>query len=161
MELLNDLLGLDLKDLEWYHMVIRAILMFCLALLFIRVAGMRAFGSRTPFDVVITITIGAILSRGISGHYPLLPLICAAFTLAVVHRFTAFLTWKFKAFRKLTEGEPVLLYREGKFETRNLAKHSITDEDLERTLREQGLSDWGKVESVWYEISGKISIVQK
>lgn len=161
MEVLNDLLGLDLKDLEWHHMVIRAVLVFIVALIYVRIAGMRAFGSHTPFDVVVTITMGAMLSRCISGHYPIVPLLSGAFTLAIVHRLTAHLTCRFKSLRILTQGKPVLLYSNGNFIDKNLNNNAISSADLDRALREQGLKEWSKVDSAWYETSGKISIVKK
>src|ERR1044071_2784174 len=108
-----DLLGLKQEDLEWYQMTVRAIIVFIVALIFIRIAGMRSFGFRSPFDVVLSITIGAVLGRCISGQYPFFSCLAAAITLAFLHRFIAWLSYKSRTIHKLAEGDPVLLYKDG------------------------------------------------
>jgi uncharacterized membrane protein YcaP (DUF421 family) len=161
MELLNDLLGLDQKDLDWYQMAIRAFFLFFIALLLIRIAGMRAFGTRTAFDTVLTITIGALLSRCISGHYPLLSCLAGAFTLALVTRTIAYLSCRYESIRKITEGQAVILFKNGTKDRKQMNKAGIHDKDLERSLRENNTRDYTDVESIWYETNGKINVIKK
>jgi uncharacterized membrane protein YcaP (DUF421 family) len=161
MEFIDDILGLSQHDLEWYQMMIRAVVVFFIALALIRIAGMRAFGSRTPFDTVLTITIGALLSRCISGHYPLFACLLAAFTLAIVTRLVAMLSYKFQSIRKLTEGDAVLIFDKGMRNEDNLRKFAISQKDLDRSLRENNAKDFSQVESMWYEVNGKITVVKK
>jgi uncharacterized membrane protein YcaP (DUF421 family) len=161
MEWLDSILGLSAKDLEWYQMVLRAIIVYIVALAYIRIAGMRSFGTNSAFDVVVTITMGAVLSRSITGHYPFFPCLATAAVLALCHRLIAFLNFKVVAVRHAAEGRPVLLYTEGLFLEKNLSLHSIHRDDLERTLREEGIDGYEKVKSIWYEVDGKISVVKK
>jgi uncharacterized membrane protein YcaP (DUF421 family) len=158
---MEDLLGLDAEDLEWYQMSLRAVVVFFIALIFIRIAGMRSFGNRSAFDVVLNITIGAILARAIAGHYPFFTCLLSAGVLALCHRATAFLTWKFEKFRKLIEGDGVRLFHAEKKDHAQLKRHSINAEDIKRTLREENIDDLTKVKEIWYETDGKISIVKK
>jgi uncharacterized membrane protein YcaP (DUF421 family) len=158
---LDHILGLGSDELEWYQMICRAILVYLVALTYLRVAGMRSISNSSAFDVVITITMGGILSRAITGHYPFFPIIGTALVMALFHRLIAFLSFKSRAARKLVEGSPVLLFREGFFMEKNLSLHSIHRTDLDRTLREQGVDDYTKVKSIWYEVDGKISVVRK
>ena len=142
-------------------MVVRAIVVYAVALAYIRIAGMRSFGTSSAFDVVVTITMGAVLSRSITGHYPFFPCLITAAVLALCHRLIAFLNFKVDAVRRAAEGKPVLLFREGLFAEKNLSLHSIHRADLDRTLREKGIDDYNKVKSIWYEVDGKISVVKK
>ena len=105
MEILNNLLGFGQHDLEWYQAALRAVLMFVIAMITIYIAGIRSFGAKTPFDVVVSITLGAVLSRCITGHYPIFPCVSAAFALALCHRSVAFFTHRFAIVRKVTEGK--------------------------------------------------------
>jgi uncharacterized membrane protein YcaP (DUF421 family) len=158
---LNNILGLNATELEWHQMVLRAIVVYFVALTYIRVAGMRSISNSSAFDVVITITMGGVLSRAISGHYPFFPTLITAFAMAVCHRIIALISFKFDFARKLVEGKPVLLFNEGLFLEKNLSLHSIHRADLDRTLREQGIDDYTKVKSIWYEVDGKISVVKR
>lgn len=156
-----DLLGLELKDPEWYQMMVRAVIVFVVALIFIRLAGMRSFGFRSPFDVVLSITIGAVLSRGITGQHPFFSCLGAAITLAFFHRLVAWLSYKSRMIHKLTEGDPVLLYNSGELYKHNLAKYNITEGSIIRALHKNNQPDYKKVQSVWLETDGTISVVLK
>jgi uncharacterized membrane protein YcaP (DUF421 family) len=159
--LLEDLLGLTAEELEWYQMALRALLVFFVSLIFIRVAGMRSFGNRSAFDVVLNITIGAVLARAIAGHYPFFTCLLTAAVLALCHRGTALLTSRYELFRKLIEGDPIRLFHGGKKDQSMMKRHSISIEDVNRTLREENLDDLTKVKEIWFETDGKISIVKK
>src|SRR4030095_8029360 len=156
-----DLLGLDQKDLLWYQMVSRAILVFIIALVYIRIAGMRSFGTKSSFDVVLSITMGAVLSRTITGHYPLFPCLAAAVTLAFFHRLVAFVSSRSSSFNSLVSGKAIQIFAEGALLEDRLKRFHITDEDVKKTLREENLDDFEKVKSIWLETDGKISVVKK
>jgi len=161
MLLYIDLLGLEEKDLEWYQMMTRTAIVFLTAVAFIRVAGMRTFGTKTPFDVVVSITLGALLSRCITGHYPFFSTLFAAMFLAVFHRLCAWLAYRSKTVQKLMEGDAVLLLRNGVKERRQLAKHCISGKDIIKALHEECLDDLDKVKELWLEPDGKISVIKK
>src|ERR1700685_3441978 len=72
MNLLHTLFG-EGKDLNTLQMVCRAFVSFFLTLALIRVAGIRTFGKKTPFDNVITIMLGSIFSRVVVGASPFIP----------------------------------------------------------------------------------------
>jgi len=158
---MTDLLGLDLKELEWYHMVLRAIIIFFIAMIFLRLAGRRAFGASTPFDVVTSITIGGIFGRAITGHYPFFACLAAALTLAVCHRIMAHLTSRFDIVRRVMEGRPEILFATGKKQPQNMKKHAINDTDITRNLRKQGVAKFDSVDSIWIETDGELSVVKK
>jgi uncharacterized membrane protein YcaP (DUF421 family) len=160
MDLIKDILGIGLKDLEWYQSIIRAVFVFIFAMGVIRLAGMRSFGTKTPFDVVLSITIGAILSRAITGHYPLLNCLLAAVTLALCHRGIGYLAYRSRVMRKLAEGDAVVLFEGGSLNRQRMQQYCITDEDVDKSLRENGLTDFRKVNQIVYEIDGKLNIIK-
>jgi uncharacterized membrane protein YcaP (DUF421 family) len=161
MDTVNDLLGLNVSELAWYHMLVRAIVVYLVSLVFIRLAGMRSFGTSSTFDVVVTICMGAILGRSILGGVSFVGCLVAALTVALMHRLIAFLNFQSMAIRKLVEGQPVLLFKDGEKIDANLRRHSIHDEDIKRSMREENIGDLNTVKSIWYEADGKISVVKK
>jgi uncharacterized membrane protein YcaP (DUF421 family) len=156
-----DLLGLDQKDLEWYQMFCRTVIVFVVAIIFIRIAGIRTFGTKTAFDVVVSITMGALLSRCITGHYPFFTTLATAMFLAAFHRFVAFLAARSRVLCKILEGEHVVLYEKGEKVEKNLKKHLISDKDMKKALHEENLEDFSKVKIIFLEPDGKLSIVKK
>jgi len=155
-----DFLGLDKENLEWFQMFTRTLIVFLVAIIFIRVAGMRTFGTKTAFDVVVSITLGAVLSRCITGHYPFFPTLGSALLLALIHRVFAWLCYKSSFLRRMIEGEAILLYHNEKKIKANLARQCITEQDLSKALHEENLDGFEKVKEIWLEPDGKISIVK-
>ena len=151
--------GTDLTPLQ---MSVRAITIFILTLIFIRVSGSRSFGIKTPFDNVINILLGAILSRAVAGASPFLATLCAALSIVLLHRLFAWICIYSDFFGKLVKGESTILYKEGALMTENMKRCSISEKDLMEAIRLNGgknsLSD---IKEACMERDGKISIVPK
>lgn len=67
MKFMNEWWGIN-ENISPVEIAVRSALMFLIALLLMRMAGMRPFGKGEPFDNIITFLIGGILSRGGSGR---------------------------------------------------------------------------------------------
>src|ERR1700710_1587495 len=103
MELLIKIFG-EGKDLNALQMSSRGIVIFFIALLLIRISGRRSFGIRTPLDNIISISLGAILSRAIVGASDFLPVIITCFVIVLLHRAFGWLVVNHSFFSKLFEG---------------------------------------------------------
>src|SRR5688500_3734645 len=122
---------------------------------------MRAFGTMSAFSIVISLTLGSVLSRGITGHYPLISCIAASFTLALLHRLLARLSYKSSRFGKLVKGEAIPLYTDGSRNKKQLSAYDITDNDLAQVMRQSCIDDFKHVREMWLERDGTISILKK
>ena len=161
MLLFVDLLGLDAKELEWYQMVIRTCIVFIAALAFIRLTGMRTFGTQSAFDVIVVITLGGILGRCIMGHYPFFASMLAAAALTVLHKLASMLASRNTFICRLIEGDAVLLFSNGKIRTDKLKQYDITDKELEAALHEQSVDSFSQVKTIRLEPDGKLSVIKK
>lgn len=162
---LSDCLG-DLshedKSLTVLQMSLRAGLVFFLALLTVRMAGRRTFGMGTPFDTVVSLLLGATLSRAIVGATSLTGVLGACFVLVVLHRLLAWLTVSYPAIGEFINGQSILLYGQGAKHQTNMKAGLVNEADLESAVREKANVDsLSKVEAAYLEPDGEISIVKK
>ena len=150
------------EDLSPMQMAARAFIMFFIALLLIRLAGMRVFGIKTAFDNILVIMLGAILSRGVVGASPFFSTVAAAAAMIAVHKLLAWLAMKYVWVGKLVKGYRRSLYHNGVMREDNLRKTQISKDDLmEGVRREINKNTLADVEQVYIEKNGEISVVRK
>lgn len=158
----NALLGLDHKDLVWYQMACRAVMVFFTCLVFIRIAGMRTFGKKSPFDIIVGITLGAVLSRSITGEVPFFPSLGSGLVLVVLHRVLAVIVSRSKTVETWVKGEKAQVVKEGQLLTRALHANALTERDVLESVRfETHLASLEDVDEAHYETSGKTSVIPK
>src|SRR5438128_1388621 len=100
-------------ELSPLNMTARSFVMFFIALVLIRISGMRSFGSKSAFDNIIVIMLGAILSRAVVGASPFISTVAAGITICVVHRLLAMLSTRFHTISNLLKGKDIILYKDG------------------------------------------------
>lgn len=150
------------KDLSVSQMCCRAVVVFIAALIMLRVTGQRTFGNKTAVDQVVMIMLGAILSRGVTGSSPFLPVMGASLVIVVIHRLFAWISIYNDSFSNLVEGKEMLLYKEGKYFRRNMKRCMVSEKDMLESVRIEINDDTlTKVSSMSMERCGSISIVKK
>ncbi len=161
MDILTEIFGQG-KDLNALQMSSRAIIVFIIALLLIRISGRRSFGLHTPLDNIITISFGAVLSRAVVGASPFVPVIISCFVTVLLHRFFGWLVVKNPKFASMVEGDKILLYQKGNFINDNMKRALVCKEDTMQGVRKSALTeDMGKIEKVYMERNGEISAIKK
>ena len=93
MDNLYSLWGHD-EHLNVLQMSVRAFFMFLIAIILVRLGGMRTFGKKSSFDNVIVIMLGAVLARGIVGASPFLSTVAASAIMIIIHRLMAWISLK-------------------------------------------------------------------
>lgn len=160
MHILDEIFGHG-KDLNILQMGFRAFVMFFVTLVFIRISGMRSFGSKSAFDNIIVLILGATLSRAVVGASPVIPIITAGLVISLCHRIVAKISTKNITIEKLVKGNEFVLYENGKINTENMEKCNISISDLFEGIRYganiDSLSDATKI---YLEKAGHISVVK-
>jgi uncharacterized membrane protein YcaP (DUF421 family) len=160
-DIINNLWG-EGDQLNALQMSIRALVMFLIALLFIRLSGKRAFAKKSPFDNVIVIMLGAVLARGVVGASPFFSTVAAAAMMMMIHRILAWSSVENKLVNKLLKGEIVPLYKDGKILWHNMRKTTISESDLMQSLRlETQKTSLDDIEMAYLEDNGRISFIVK
>ena len=165
VEFLDTALGLGQKDLVWWQMCLRAILVFFISLVYVRLANKRIFGKFSAFDIVLGVMYGSVMSRAITGTSPFWPTLAAGLTLILMHRMLAALAQAAghgSIISNFIKGKTIPLAKDGKLLEDSMRAHSVTENDIIEALRTNGGPvDIKKIESACLERSGSISIVMK
>ena len=162
MELAENLFGLHAERLETHQMIVRAIIIFFIALTFIRISGVRTLGKQTAFDHLTALMLGAIMGRAIvAADQPFFGSIIATLVIMLLHRFIAWITFKSKRSGWIFKGKQIILMKDGKMVSENMKKTNITKEDiLEALRRDINQNSFDKIKEAYLERSGEISFIK-
>lgn len=159
---LHDLIGSDDGAITWWQMTIRAVVIFIFGVFLIRLAGKRAFGKASAFDIVFAIIIGSNLSRTLTANAPFLPTLAASVALVLMHRALAWAAYHTSWLGYVIKGEPRCIVSGGEAQPRELSASQITDHDLEEALRlNASQADLAGIEAAYLERNGEISFVRR
>ena len=140
----------------------RSAVMFIIAMLLIRMAGMRPFGKGESFDKIITFLIGAILSRGVVGATPFFSTVVSMIVIILIHKLFSKLSIYSKWFGDKIKGHDLVLYRNGAFLEENMHHTNLTRHDIMEELRiachEDRLDD---ISEIRMERTGEISFIKE
>jgi len=150
------------KELSALQMGARSIIIFIITLALLRISGRRSFGLRTPLDNIITIILGAVLSRAIVGASPFGAVVFSGLMIALLHRAVGWLTARNDKFAKTIEGNKIILFKEGRFIDYNLKRALVTEEHVMQGVRKTALTDnLDKIDRIYMERNGEISVIKK
>ena len=161
MNTLHEIFGQG-KDLTSLQMGCRGLVVFFIALVLIRISGRRSFGLHTSFDNIISIMLGAILSRAIVGASAFLPVIITCTVIVLIHRFLGWLISHNPAMSKFIEGNKMELYSNQSFVHKNMGKALVCEEDVMQGVRKSALTEnLEKIDKIYIERNGQISAIKK
>lgn len=161
---INELLGLHASShtITALQMAVRAVLVFCVALALLRLAGKRTFGSSSPFDVVIQVIFGAVLSRAVVAASPLGGTLAACAVLVLLHRLLAWAAHRSHFVGRIIKGTSYVLVQDGRIQYRNLRHNNLSRRDLLQGIREAAETEnLAEVQTARLERDGRISVVLK
>lgn len=148
------------KTLSIAAMSIRAVFVFLLWLVIVRLADRRMLGQYSAFDVVLSVIVGAVLGRTINGGAPLWGSMAAVSALVVIHWLLAFSSHRWRLVGKWIKGDPRTLVSEGRTRPAELRRSFMTENDLKEMLRLRGrIADPSEAKLAILERNGQVSAI--
>jgi len=142
--------------------VVRAAVMYFMALIMVRLLGKRALGELGPFDFVVMTGVGhTVVSIALDKAIPFYEGIIILSTLAVLEYIMSYLSLKNQTLSNIITGKPVVLIDNGRIIKENLAREKFNADDLMQELRKQGIRDIDEVEKGVLESCGGFSVIIK
>lgn len=112
----------------------------CIALIVIRLMGNRTVGQLSPFDFVIMVGVGDIIvTTAMDSKQSFWDGIGGLLALLVLQQLLSRLSLRSMFFRRMFEGIPVVLIRNGKIIKENFQKTRFNFDDLRQELHKQGM----------------------
>ena len=140
----------------------RAIVLYILVLIVMRLMGKREIGQLQPFELAISIMIADLASIPMTDTgTPISNGIVPILGLLVMHLLISLINIKSIRARQIICGKPRILIYRGKIEEKALIKERFTINELEERLRAQNISNLGDVEYAILETSGQITVIEK
>lgn len=140
----------------------RAILLYILVLVVMRLMGKREIGQLQPFELAISIMIADLASIPMTDTgVPITNGIIPILGLLVMHLLISVINMKSINGRAIICGKPTILIYRGKINEKALQKERFTINELEERLRGNNIFNLGDVEYAILETSGQITVIQK
>src|SRR5690349_17483452 len=143
-------------------LVIRAAVIFCFIFLVTRIVGRRQLSSLEPFDLIMLVVIGDLVQQAITQSDN--SVTCALAVIAPVALLSVFVAWvafRFRGARLITDGEPIILVQDGNVIERNLRRERLTREEIEEEARQQQIESIEEIRWAILETDGQISCIPK
>ncbi len=140
----------------------RAIILYIIVLIVMRLMGKREIGQLQPFELAISIMIADLASIpmteiGIPISNGIIPIL----GLLVMHLIISIINMKSLKAREVVCGKPTILVYRGKIDEKALRKERFTINELEERLRGNTVVNLGDVEYAILDTSGQVTVIQK
>jgi uncharacterized membrane protein YcaP (DUF421 family) len=113
-----------------------------------------------PFDLILLVVLGDLVQQGVTqSDYSVTGLLIAAATFAGLTVGVSYANFRIPSLRRVLEGEPIVIVRDGKLIEKNLRSQRLTREEVEAEARLQQIDSLDKVAWAILETNGQISFI--
>jgi uncharacterized membrane protein YcaP (DUF421 family) len=143
------------------EIIVRATVIYFFLWAVTRGVGKRELSEITAFELILLVTMGDLIQQGATQNdVSLTGAILAVGTLAMWILVFAYLSFRFRPFRSVVEGVPVVVVRRGRPIEKVLEVERVTLAEVCQEARNQGIHDLADVEIAVLEPDGKFSFMK-
>jgi uncharacterized membrane protein YcaP (DUF421 family) len=138
----------------------RAVAVYALILIVIRLLGKRTVGNFTAFDLLIALMLGELVDEMIYGDVRFLQGTAAIVTLAALAAADSWASYASYGMQKILEGTPSVIVRDGAFDRDGMRAERMNERDVMAMLRLSGVQDLREVHLAIVETDGEVSVLK-
>jgi uncharacterized membrane protein YcaP (DUF421 family) len=147
--------GLDEK-------VLRSLLVFIFLAAALRLGGKRELAQINVLDLAVLLLASNALQNALIGNdNSVTGGVVGATTLFVANYVFIRLTFRHARIRRILEGRPRVLLRNGRLDRKAMDKEAITPEELEDQLLDKGMTSFDQVGLIILETNGKLVFLNR
>lgn len=137
---------------------VRAMVMYIVVMLTMRIMGKRMIGQLQPFELAVAMLMADLAAAPLSDlGIPLLYGIVPMLALLFVHSTITLLSCKLPVVRRLVSGKATVLIKDGVIDYQELKRQCYSINDLMEALRVAGQLDVSQVGTAILETNGQLS----
>lgn len=140
---------------EIWSEIWKALVLIVVGMLVLRLAGRKSISQMTIPTTIAMISIGTIIVQPIANHSILITMVAAAVFITVLI-VVEWLQVRWNVVERLIKGPAVIVIAEGQLQPKNLRKLRLTVDELEMSLRGQGISRLSDVKTATIEPNGQL-----
>ncbi len=146
--------------IPWSHLVIRAVIIYVVFFIGLRLFGKRELGQFTTFDLVLVLLVANALQPAITGpDNSVTGGVIIITILLVFNRMVALVRNRWPWFDALIDPPPTVVVQDGEISKPALEKEGLSETDVEMAIREHGIDKLSDVKQAVLENDGSISVV--
>ncbi len=140
-------------------MFIRALVLYILVILLMRLMGKRQIGQLQPYELVFTVIIADLAATPMGDvGVPLLYGVMPIAALMLCYALFSLLTLKSERARVLLTGRPSILVSNGVINQQEMSRQGFSLTELMEQVREHGIENLHEVGCAVLEISGQVNV---
>ncbi len=142
------------------EVAVRTAVVYTFLVVALRIGGKREIGQLAILDLIVLLVIADAVQNAMVGENTTLwGGLVAAGTLLILDKSLKLAAGRSLGVKRVLEGEPRLLVRDGRLLERAMREEGVDLDDLEMAIRSHGLAEVGEVGLAVLERDGTISIV--
>jgi uncharacterized membrane protein YcaP (DUF421 family) len=141
--------------------ILHAIFGYFFLLTIVRVMSRRPGGQLTIPEFVVVFLIGGIIILSTAGDdHSFTNCVCGVATVSLMHRLVAWLKSKSPRFGALVDGTPLVVLRDGQWQTEAMENANLDEQDVMGAARTKGVRTLDQIKYAILERNGAISIIK-
>ena len=157
--MLESLFGMSMP---WWEFVLRAVVVYGVVLVLVRLSGKRTVGQFTPFDLLLVVLLGNAVQNSLIGEdVSLLGGLILAGTLLALNWGVGYVTARYPRADRFVEGEPVVLACDGRVYWQVLRRQNVSRADFETAKRKAECDDDAQILLAMLETNGAITLIRR
>ncbi|MCR6110265.1 DUF421 domain-containing protein [Bacillus sp. A301a_S52] len=148
--------------MELVTIILRTLVIYVVILIIFRLMGKREIGQLSIVDFVISLMIAELAVMTIENvRVPVVHQLIPMFLLMLIQITLAYVSLKSRKLRKMIDGKPSVIIRQGKIDEREMRRQRYNFDDLMLQLRQKDIQYMSDVEFAILEPSGQLSVIRK
>jgi uncharacterized membrane protein YcaP (DUF421 family) len=140
-------------------LIVRGTVLYVAILLLMRFMLRRASGELDRMDLVFLLLLSEAASTGFGDHHSVTDSLIVVVTLMAWSYGLNALSYHVPLVERLLSPPPLQVVRDGRMLPRRMRREYLTEDELMRRLREEGIDDLAQVKSACVESDGSISVI--
>jgi uncharacterized membrane protein YcaP (DUF421 family) len=145
-----------------FELMIRGSLTYWFIFILLRVVGRRDVGSLGMADLIVVVLISDAAQNAMAGEYKAVPdgMVLIA-TIVFWSFFIDRLAYACPRMRPVLQPSKLCVIKDGKMQRRQMRRESLTPDELESELRQNGIEDIADVRRAYIEPDGSVSVIKR